>query len=276
MPSDESDLWKRILETPSVKKSMLEHGFFLSSTSFREITSSFDAHMRFRAPEYLSKDFWSRQSPFLVEQGYYVIRTGVGKFALLDERVFPKPYLSLLPTGAKDLTPRTPQSFSQLKRAFDENAQENAALEQMRFLGIFEQMMVDMFGEDKYLVGPRGNRGSSFDIFVETKGHDKLRLCSYQGQEELDYSVWTEDKVLLIEAKQTHGSTGFLDPGWHKLVYPASRFRDYKVSLFPTYFLRRPKEILMFVFPSVKFYETGIIINDELAMKPERIYRVRL
>lgn len=276
MPSDESELWKKILETPSVKKSILEHGFFLSSESFRGITSSFGTQMRLRAPEYLSKDFWSRQSPFLVEKGYYVIRTGVGKFALLDERVFPKPYLSLLATGAKDLTSRVPQSFNQLKRAFDENAQENAALEQVRFLGIFEQMIFDLFGEDEYVVGPRGNRSSSFDIFVETKEHEKLRLCSYQGQEELDYSIWTEDKVLLIEAKQTQRSDGFLDPGWHKLIYPANRFRDYKVSLFPTYFLRRPKEVVMFVFPSVKFYETGVIINDKLAMKPERIYRVRL
>jgi hypothetical protein len=205
MPSDESDLWKRILETPSVKKSMLENGFFLSSKSFRGVTSSFGAQMRLRAPEYLSKDFWSRQSSFLVEQGYYVIRTGVGKFALLDENVFPKPYLSLQATDAKDLTPQIPQSFTQLKRAFNENAQENAALEQMRFLGIFKQMIADLFGEDEYVVGPRGNRSSSFDIFLETRQHDTLRLCSYQGQEELDYSIWAEDKAFGSRERQEDG-----------------------------------------------------------------------
>jgi len=203
MPSDEYHLWKQILETPSVEKGLLEHGFFLSSESFRGITSSFGAHMKLRAPEYLSKDFWSRQPRFLVERGYYVLRTGVGKFALLNERVFPKPYLSLQTTDTSDLTPRTPQAFKQLKRAFDENIQENAALEQMRFLGIFEQIIVDLFGTDEYFVGPRGNRSSSFDIFLEKNSHDRIRLCTYQGQEELDYSLWTEDKVLLLEAKQT-------------------------------------------------------------------------
>jgi hypothetical protein len=35
MPSDESDLWKKILQIPAVKNEMLEHGYFLSTESFR-------------------------------------------------------------------------------------------------------------------------------------------------------------------------------------------------------------------------------------------------
>jgi len=276
MPSDESDLWKRIVETPVVEKEMIEKGFFLSSESFRRITSSFGAHMRLRAPEYLSKDFWSRQPPSLVERGYYVLRVGMGKFALLDERVFPRPYLSLETSSASDLNPKVPRSFKQLRKAFGENAQENASLEQMRFLGIFDQMITDLFGTNEYFVGPRGNRSSSFDIFVEKKNNEKTRLCTYQGQEELDYSLWTEDEVLLFEAKQTQRSASFLDIGWHKLVYSASRFRDYEILLLPTYFLRRRNEIFMFVFAHVQFYESGIVINDSRAMKPKKIYRVRL
>jgi hypothetical protein len=133
-----------------------------------------------------------------------------------------------------------------------------------------------LFNKNEYVVGPRGNKSSSFDIFVERNNHEKMKLCTYQGQEELDYSLWTEENVLLFEAKQTRRSNGFLDLGWHKLVYPANRFRDYDMSLYPTYFLRRPTEIFIFVFPSVQFYESGIIINDPDAMKPMRIYRVRV
>jgi len=232
--------------------------------------------MKLRAPEYLSKDFWSRQPTFLVERDYYVLRTGVGRFALLDDKIFPKPYLSLQTTFAKELYPSIPQSFKNVKKAFDENAQENAALEQMRFFGIFQQIIADLFGTREFVVGPRGNRGSSFDVFIENNNHEKIKLFTYKGQEELDYSLWTEENALLFEAKQTIQSTGFLDPGWHKLVFPANRFRNYENSLFPVYFLRRQNEIFFFVFPRIQFYESGIIINDAKAMTPERIYRVKV
>jgi hypothetical protein len=275
MPSDESDLWRRVLELPFVEEKIHEQGFFLSSESFRKITSSFGKRMKLRAPDYLSKDFWCRQPTFLVERGYYVLRTGIGKFALLDEKVFQKPYLSLQTNRAKELEPVIPQSFNQVKRAFDENAQENAALEQMRFLRIFEQITTDLFRTSEYVVGPRGDRSSSFDVFIEKRNSEKVKLCTYKGQEELDYSLWTEDSVLLFEAKQTNQSTGFLDPGWHKLVYPANRFRGYK-NLFPAYFLRRQNEIHIFVFPRIQFYKSGVIINETVAMTPKKIYRIRV
>jgi len=276
MPSDEFELWKRILKIPSIEEQMQKKGFALSSESFRKITSSFGAQMKLRAPEYLSKDFWSRQPAFLVERGLYVLRTGVGRFALVNEKVFPKPYLSLQPISPIELNARIPQSFKPLKRAFDENAQENAALEQMRFLGIFEQLIVDLFGTREYIVGPRGNRGSSFDVFLEKNNHEKVKLFTYKGQEELDYSLRTEENALLFEAKQTNQLKGFLDPEWHKLTYSANRFRDYNVSLFPVYFLRRQNEILVFVFPKIQFYQSGIIINDSQAMTPKRIYRAKV
>lgn len=276
MPSDESVLWERILKIPSVGKEMLEHGFFLSNESFRSIASSFGLQMKLQAPQYLSKDFWSRQPRFLIEQGYYVLRTGIGKFALLDENIFPRPYLTIQTQHSKDLTPEIPNSYKHLITAFKENAQENAALEQMRFFKVFEKMMVDLFGTDENVVGPRGSKRSSFDIFIEKNNHEKKKLCTYRGQEELDYSLWTEENALLFEAKQTNRSDGFLDLGWHKLVYPANRFRQYETSLYPAYFLRRPTETFIFVFPRVQFYESGIIINDANAMKPKETYRVRI
>ena len=276
MPSDESDLWKQILKIPLVKEKILEQGYYSCTRSFREMTSTFGAQMKLRAPEYLSKDFWSRQPTFLVERGYYVLRTGIGKFALLNEKVFPRPYLSLQTTFAKELKLNIPQRYDQIKRAFEESAQENAALEQMRFLGIFEQLITDLFGTREYLVGPRGNRSSSFEIFIQNKNHEKIKLCTYRGQEELDYSLWTEDSVLLFEAKQTNKSTGFLDLGWHKLVYPANRFRNYKASLYPTYFLRRKNVVHIFVFPRIQFYRSGITLNDAQAMTPQKIYRIHI
>lgn len=276
MPSDESDLWRQILEISSIEAKIHKQGFYLSSEPFRKITSSFGAKMKMRAPEYLSKDFWSQQPTFLVERELYVLRTGSGKFALVDEKVFPKPYLSLQTISAKRLYPNIPQSFEKVKRAFDESPQENTALEKMGFLGIFDQITADLFGTPRYVVGPRGGRRSSFDVFIENKNHEKVKLCAFKGQEELDYSLWTEDSVLLFEAKQTNQSTGFLDLGWHKLVYPANRFRDYKNSLFPTYFLRRQNQFLIFVFPKIQFCESGIVVNDTQAMTPNKVYRIEL
>jgi hypothetical protein len=42
----------------------------------------------------------------------------------------------------------------------------------------------------------------------------------YSGQEDLDYTIWTEDSVLVFEAKQFISSSGGLDIGWHKLAFP--------------------------------------------------------
>ena len=276
MPSDESGLWRRILELPSVKEKIHEQGFFLSSDSFRQITSSIGKQMRMQAPGYLSKDFWSGQPPILTRQGCYVLRTGIGRFAILDEKVFPRPYLSLQTSSAIELKPEIPSSFKLVKKAFDENAQENAALEQMRFLGIFERIITNLFGTSEYIVGPRSSRSSTFDVYIEKNDGQRLKLCTYKGQEELDYSLWTESNALLFEAKQTNQLTGFLDLGWHKLVYPANRFRGYDNSLFPVYFLRRQNKVQIFVFPKIQFYESGIVLNEKPAMTPEKTYEIRL
>lgn len=40
----------------------------------------------------------------------------------------------------------------------------------------------------------------------------------YNGQEDLDYTIWTEDSVLVFEA--VISSSGGLDIGWHKLAFP--------------------------------------------------------
>jgi len=276
MPSGESELWKQILEIPLVKEKMREQGYYTSTKSFRQMTSAFGAQMKLRAPKYLSIDFWSGQPTFLVKRRYYVLRTGKGKFALLDEKVFPRPYLSLQMTLAKELKPNISQRYDQVKRAFEESIQEDAVLERMHFLEIFEQIIADLFGTREYFVGPRGSRSSKFEIFLQNRNHENTKLCTYNGQEELDYSLWTEESVLLVEAKQTDKSTGLLDLGWHKLVYPANRFRNYKVSLYPTYFLRRKNEVHIFVFPRIKFYRSGILLNDAQAMEPKKIYRIRI
>jgi len=68
-----------------------------------------------------------------------------------------------------------------------------------------------------------------------------------------------------------------LDVGWHKLAYPASRFKKYsKYKIKPIYFLKWEKTIHLFVFPDFEFYKDGIIINDEKAFVPEQIFRIDL
>lgn len=274
MPSDESTLWERILEVPLVNEKMTGQGYFVSTRPFREMLSVLGVQMKLGTPRYLSKDFWSRQPTFLVEQGYYVLRTGRGKFALLDERVFPKPYVSLQTAVAKELKHDIPHGYEELRRAFGQSAQESATLEQMRFFGVFEKIVADLFGAREYIIGPRGSRSSSFDVFIQDMSLHKIKLYTYEGLEELDYSIWTRDSALLLEAKQTDRSTGFLDVGWHKLVYPASRYKGGKTALYPAYFLRRKDDVHIFVFPKVQFYKSGIVLNDPTSMVPQEIYRI--
>jgi hypothetical protein len=82
---------------------------------------------------FLSKDFWHQQSRILKDNNLYLIRTGKGSFALLDEKQFPKPYLDLDTKNAIEIPQEEPEGFDNLKRAFWENILENAALEQLRF-----------------------------------------------------------------------------------------------------------------------------------------------
>ena len=97
----------------------------------------------------------------------------------------------------------------------------------------------------------------------------------YNGHEDLDYTIWTEDSVLVFEAKQFISASGGLDIGWHKLAFPCYRFYDYKgLNIIPIYYLRQQHSIYLFVFPRMEFYNGGILVNDITKYTPTKVLRI--
>jgi hypothetical protein len=56
-------------------------------------------------------------------------------------------------------------------------------------------------------------------FFQKLNTPELIKIITYKGQAELDYTLWTRDSVLLLEAKQVKkGDPKYhLDIGWHKL-----------------------------------------------------------
>ena len=99
----------------------------------------------------------------------------------------------------------------------------------------------------------------------------------YNGQEELDYTIWTKDSVFVFEAKQFISSNGGLDIGWHKLAFPCHRFYDYKgLNIVPIYYLRQRNFVYLFIFPKMDFYNDGILLNDVTKFTPTKIFRINV
>ena len=150
---------------------------------------------------------------------------------------------------------------------------EDAGLEHLNVTGVYESLITKLIGNTKWHIGPRGNRWSKFKVYGENK-KKILPLYDFYGQEELDYTIWTKDHILLFEAKTKNQNEG-LDVGWHKMAYPANRFRKYtNHKIIPIYLLKWGEITHIFVFPVFDFYEDGIIINDQEKLKPDRIFRV--
>ena len=161
----------------------------------------------------------------------------------------------------------------------DLSAAEDTLLELCRFYGVFQKIL-ETFGETEYQVGPRGLFASKFPLFFKRSDGEVTRF-NYDGQVELDYSVWTENRVLVFEAKSL--TRGGLDIGWHKLVYPSQRFASISekgLKINPVYFLRKRdpdgNRILIYLFPEIGFREGGVVLNDEVFWKPLRVWSVKL
>lgn len=164
-----------------------------------------------------------------------------------------------------------------LEQAFYSNKQENAALEQLRFTGIYDIVLKELFGSNhKYHTGIRGNRNEEFDIYfhrIDSSIPEKIRR--YKGQVELDYTIWTKDSVLLFEAKQIDDTnvTRYLDIGWHKFAFAAIRFiLNENVNVYPVYFLKSTSQIFLFIFPQICFHKEDIVFNDKAQMTPARVF----
>jgi hypothetical protein len=158
--------------------------------------------------------------------------------------------------------------------------QEATNLEYLRFLGIYDQLIQLMFNipNNSYFIGPRGNRNSGFRIYFndKTKPNEPV-FFDYNGQEELDYTIWTKNFVLVFEAKQFITGNGGLDIGWHKLAFSCHRFYDYKdLNIIPVYYLRQKNIVYLFIFPKMEFYNNGILLNDTTKFTPVKIFRVNI
>jgi hypothetical protein len=145
----------------------------------------------------------------------------------------------------------------------------------MHFLGIFKEVLQRVCRQSDYHIGPRGNRTSKFEVYLKSRKDDKdHKIYTYNGQEELDYSLFTDNEVFVIEAKNL--IDGGLDMGWHKIAYPLTRFSKFSFPKYPCYFLKQGKLVWIFIFPEFKYHNNGIVLNDKTAMAPEHIFRVDL
>ena len=273
-----------ILDSDEFKVQMQTKGYFLSPEhrTFREYTNNmWGIISTMNTANFLSKDFWHQQSIVLRNKNYYLIRTGAGSFAIFDEHRFSRPYLNLQKDNhILELPETAPNGFEYLKSAFNENVLENTGLEQLRFNGIYDKMIETVIGtRQQFYVGVRGNTTRSFDVYFKRRDSEIVKIRSYTGQAELDYTLWTGDSVFLFEAKKAEreGVKRYFDIGWHKFAYAAIRFINYsRLKIYPVYFLRSPKQVFLFVFPQFKFHENGVILNDVTQMTPVYSFVVNL
>ena len=264
---------QEIIDDPKIKKSIEEKGFhqFPEWTKFRK-----KYPVKSIPTSKISLDFWSKQHKILRKNNYYILRTGGGKFAILDREKFPKPYLDLNVKNAEQLSYDKDPNFKDLWNAFSDLNQEDTGLEHLGGTEVYQSLFRKLFSKEpklKWRIGPRGNRVSKFKVYAQNKQNEILPLYDFDGQEELDYTLWTKDHILLFEAKSVKRNKG-LDIGWHKMAYPANRFRKYNRKIIPIYLLKWEKIYHMFVFPVFDFHKDGIIINDQEKLKPDRIFRV--
>jgi len=277
-------VWEDVIEV--IRPRIEENGYFFWGESFQDFKNKFGIRAPQRAPVYLSLDFWSQQRPELTQNNWYVIRLGQGSFGVFSTEYFPKPYLELDYSDAEEIDFERRQSFEHLRRAYKRldwslRSAENTLLELARFYGLYE-FLAETYDETRdYQIGPRGGMTQRFNVFFKRNTGSQARF-EYDGQVELDYSVWTENRVLVVEAKSY--TRGGLDIGWHKLAYPSQRFfrqvEDEGLIINPVYFLRTIIDgvnvILLFLFEKMTFQKGGVVLNDSSKWNPERIFKINL
>lgn len=276
-------VWEPVLDL--FHESIEQQGYYYWNGTFPEFKVQYGLKAPRSTPEYLSIDFWSRQRKELTQNGWYILRIGEGSFAVFSEAEFPHPYTQLDIGNAESLELIRSPGYPHLNDAFrlmmeKKASAEDSILELLRFLGVYGSLVNAMSDSSECYVGPRGNFRSSFSISLRRKNGEIVDF-QYDGQIELDYSIWSEDKILLIEAKSRQ--RGGLDIGWHKLAFPTRHFektaQEHSVEIIPVYLLRKHSKVqdhvYFFVFSPTE-YHNGLILNDQSLMEPERVYSVDL
>jgi hypothetical protein len=277
-------VWETILDV--IQPSIAKQGFYHCDRSFRAFAREHQIPTPRQTPFYLSLDFWSQQRSELVENNLYVIRLGRGTFVIFSLDAFPRPYLTLDTENPRDITFPLTKSFRHLRTSFRNldyryNSAENTLLELARFYDLYAHVVNVFEPSTAYQIGPRGGMTQQFDVFMQHTNGALYRFI-YNGQVELDYTVWTESRVFVFEAKSLT-RRGF-DIGWHKLAFPSQRFlsqvRQNELIVNPVYFLRTEDAsepvILVYVFDDLQFHENGIILNQSDHWDPVTILRINL
>ena len=277
------DVLQKIINTPEFLSEINTNGFWKCDDSVINYAKDiYEVTLSGSSAKYVSIDFMSKQPKILTDKGYYILRTGGGRFIILDETKFPNSYLDLSISDSIQLETKEDPEFPELYKVFrkdvnDKSKQENSALEFPNALGCYDLLIKKLFGNVKWYVGPRGLKHSQFHMYGKKSNGDPIDLPDYDGPEELDYTIWTKDCILLFEAKVVDRENEGLDIGWHKMAYPAARFskiNNYTIK--PIYFLRCKNIIHLFVFPKFQFHNDGIVINDKKNQIPEKIFRIDL
>ena len=263
-----------------------EKGFYHWDQGFQDFKNKHEITAEQRAPMYLSIDFYRQQRRELTDRGWYVIRLGQGSFAVFDNEKYPKPYLELSTSDVKEIEIQQNTSYNLMRKAFKSldlslKSAENTLLELARFYNVFETMIEGVTGDSEYHVGPRGGMTQQFDLYFKNVENDFAKF-RYDGQVELDYSIWTEDRVFVVEAKSM--TRRGLDVGWHKMAFPSHRFidmvEDNGLKINPVYFLRtrieRKDVLLLYVFTEIWFRDGGIVLNDSDRWKLLKVFSVDL
>ena len=277
------DVLQKIINTPEFLSEIDTNGFWKCDDSVINYAKDiYEVTLSGSSANYVSIDFMSKQPKILTDKGYYILRTGGGRFIILDETKFPNSYLDLSISDSIQLETKEDPEFPELYKVFrkdvsDKSKQENSALEFPNALGCYDLLIKKLFGNVKWYVGPRGLKHSQFRTHGKKSDEKITCLYDYDGPEELDYTIWTKDCILLFEAKVVDRENEGLDIGWHKMAYPAARFSKIdNYTIKPIYFLRCKNTIHLFVFPKFPFYNDGIIINDKKNQIPEKIFRIDL
>ena len=281
------DVLQKTIDGEGVLKEIDTNGFWKCETSVKNYASNLYKDVsEFKMPgssaDYVSIDFMSKQPKILRDNHYYILRTGGGRFVILDETKFPNSYLDLSISDSIQLETKEDPEFPELYKVFrkdvnDKSKQENSALEFPNALGCYDLLIKKLFGNVKWYVGPRGLKHSQFRTHGKKSDEKITSLYDYDGPEELDYTIWTKDCILLFEAKVVDRENEGLDIGWHKMAYPAARFSKIdNYTIKPIYFLRCKNIIHLFVFPKFQFHDDGIVINDKKNQIPEKIFRIDL
>jgi len=205
---------------------------------------------------------------------------------IFSNDTFPSPYLSLKVKNTQNLKLASRTTFNHFRKSFRKidytlKSAENTLLELARYHDVYSSLVNTFETSPKYQIGSRGGITQQFDVYMKHKnGH--LKKLRYNGQVELDYTIWTEKRVFVIEAKSLK-KQGF-DIGWHKLSFPSQRFTEQAkndgLKVNPVYFLRTEDNgeqiILLYIFNELKFHNDGIILNEPEHWKPKKILSINL